>query len=48
MTIINPDGTRVDKGLQDYHHDQVVTFDKPGNYTSLPAASGDEGGVTVK
>jgi plastocyanin len=33
VTVVNPDGTTEDKGLQDFHHDQVVTFAKPGVYT---------------
>jgi plastocyanin len=32
VTVVNPDGTTEDKGLQDFHHDQVVTFAKPGVY----------------
>lgn len=32
VTIISPDGTKEDKGLQNYKQDIVVTFAKPGTY----------------
>jgi plastocyanin len=32
VTIVNPDGTTEDKGLQNYKQEIVVTFAKVGNY----------------
>jgi plastocyanin len=32
VTIVNPDGTKEDKGLQNFKQDIVVTFAKAGTY----------------
>jgi len=32
VTIVNPDGTKDDKGLQNYKQEITVAFPKPGNY----------------
>ena len=32
VSVVNPDGTTSDKGLQAHGHDTVVTFAKAGNY----------------